>query len=79
VRVAETAFESSAMFFQDLAKRHSRAIEKNVYLALANRAGSEIRENEHLTFKGKSAIYDINGRTLKAAGAADDEVLTAEI
>jgi predicted amidohydrolase len=57
----------------------ARAIENNVYLALANRAGSETRKNEHLTFKGKSAIYDINGRTLKAAGAAEDEVLIAEI
>ena len=34
----------------------ARAIENNVYLALANRAGSEKRQNEQLTFQGKSAI-----------------------
>ena len=55
------------------------AIENNVYLALANRAGSEKRDRMQLTFKGKSAIYDFNGRKLKAAGPTGDEVLLSEI
>jgi predicted amidohydrolase len=57
----------------------ARAIENKVYLALANRAGSEKRENEELTFKGKSAIYDFNGQKLKEAGTSEDEVLLSEI
>ena len=57
----------------------ARAIENNVYLALANRAGSEKRNNEQLTFQGKSAIYDINGRALKTAAASGDEVLCCKI
>ena len=57
----------------------ARAIENNVYLALANRAGCEKRENEELTFRGKSAIYDVSGQKLARAGAADDEVILAEI
>jgi predicted amidohydrolase len=57
----------------------ARAIENNVYLALANRAGKEKRQNEQLTFQGKSAIYDIDGRILKAAAASGDEVLCCEI
>jgi predicted amidohydrolase len=32
-----------------------------------------------LTFKGKSAIYDFNGRILKAAGPTGDEVILCEI
>jgi predicted amidohydrolase len=57
----------------------ARAIENNVYLALANRAGSEERDRMQLTFKGKSAIYDYDGRILKAAGPTGDEVLLCEI
>jgi predicted amidohydrolase len=57
----------------------ARAIENNVYLAVANRAGSEKRQNEQLTFQGESAIYDINGRVLTAAAASGDEVLQCKI
>jgi predicted amidohydrolase len=57
----------------------ARAIENNVYLAVANRAGSEKRKNEELKFKGNSAIYDYTGRQLKTAGKNKDEVLLAEI
>jgi predicted amidohydrolase len=57
----------------------ARAIENNVYLAVANRAGREKRKEEELRFKGNSAIYDFNGREIKKAGEKKDEVLLAEI
>ena len=57
----------------------ARAIENNVYLAVANRAGLEKRKGEELRFKGNSAIYDFNGREIKRAGKEKDEVLLADI
>jgi predicted amidohydrolase len=57
----------------------ARAIENNVYLAVANRGGVEKREGEELRFKGNSAIYDYNGQEIKEAGQEKDEVLLAEI
>ena len=57
----------------------ARAIENHVYLAVANRAGLENRNGEELRFKGNSAIYDFDGREIKKAGKAKDEVLLAEI
>ena len=57
----------------------ARAIENNVYLAVANRAGLEKREGEELSFKGNSVIYDFNGQALKKAGKEKDEVLLADI
>ena len=57
----------------------ARAIENNIYLAVANRAGVEKREGEELRFKGDSAIYDFNGQEIKEAGQEKDEVLLAEI
>ncbi len=57
----------------------ARAIENKVYLAVANRFGTEERENETLLFNGKSAIYDYNGNPLRQAPAAGNEVITAQI
>jgi len=57
----------------------ARAIENNVYLAVANRAGLEKRKGEELRFKGNSAIYDFSGQEIKKAGEEKDEVLLAEI
>jgi len=57
----------------------ARAIENNVYLAVANRAGLEKRKGEELRFKGNSAIYDFSGEEIKKAGEEKDEVLLAEI
>jgi predicted amidohydrolase len=57
----------------------ARAIENNVYLAVANRAGMEKRNGEKLHFKGNSAIYDFSGREINKAGEEKDEVLLAEI
>ena len=57
----------------------ARAIENNIYLAVANRAGLEKRKGEELRFKGNSAIYGFNGQEIKKAGPEKDEVLLAEI
>lgn len=57
----------------------ARAIENKVYFAVANRCGSEKRGDEELTFKGESAIYDYNGKTLAKAGMDEEIVITAEI
>jgi predicted amidohydrolase len=57
----------------------ARAIENNVYLAVANRAGIEKRKDEELRFKGRSVIYDFNGRVLAQAGSNEDAVLVADI
>ncbi len=57
----------------------ARAIENKVYVAVANRAGEEKRGDEALLFKGASAVYGYNGKTLCEAGPADDDVSYAEI
>ena len=57
----------------------ARAIENNVYLAVANRTGVEKRNEEEFRFKGRSAIYDFNGHELAQAGKDDDAVLLADI
>lgn len=57
----------------------ARALENKVYLAVANRTGTEKRGDEELLFKGKSAIYGYNGSVVAIAEAETDEVITAEI
>ena len=57
----------------------ARAIENNVYLAVANRSGNERRQGEELNFKGNSVIYDCSGEEMAAAGSVEDEVLLADI
>ncbi len=57
----------------------ARALENKVYLAVANRTGTEKRGDEELLFKGKSAIYGYNGSVLAIAEAEKDEIITAEI
>lgn len=57
----------------------ARAIENKVYLAVANRAGTEQYADEKLIFKGNSAIYDYNGTMLQTAGPLNDEILLSEI
>ncbi len=57
----------------------ARAIENKVYLAVANRCGTEKRKNEELKFKGESAVYGYNGSELAKAGITTEEVITAEI
>ncbi|MGD2099271.1 MAG: nitrilase-related carbon-nitrogen hydrolase [Desulfobacterales bacterium] len=57
----------------------ARAIENKVYLAVANRAGVEKRNDEELSFKGRSVIYDFNGRKLAQAQSHADQVLVVDI
>lgn len=64
----------------------TRAIENKVYLAVANRWGSETRtgettakEPETVAFNGQSHIYSYNGEALAAAPAEGDAVLFASI
>lgn len=57
----------------------ARAIENKVYLAVANRVGTEIQGDEQLIFKGESALYGMNGEILCTAGAELPEICTAMI
>lgn len=57
----------------------ARAIENKVYVAVANRAGTEKREDEELLFKGNSTIYCYNGQELQRAATTGDEILQVEI
>ncbi|TNJ39119.1 carbon-nitrogen hydrolase [Chlorobaculum thiosulfatiphilum] len=57
----------------------ARAIENKVYVAVANRCGTETRCGETLLFKGCSAVYDSYGEPVALAGADGDRVLLAEI
>ena len=56
-----------------------RAVENKVYVAVANRIGTEERDGEKLTFTGRSAVYDFNGEQLAGAGADAEAVVTAQI
>ncbi|MFC1815064.1 nitrilase-related carbon-nitrogen hydrolase [Thermodesulfobacteriota bacterium] len=56
-----------------------RAIENKVYIAVANRAGTEKRGDEELLFKGNSTIYGYNGQELRKAGPVGDEILQVVI
>lgn len=44
-----------------------RALENKVYLAVANRAGTETNNNESVTFNGDSVIYSYNSEVLAAS------------
>ncbi|NTV68056.1 MAG: carbon-nitrogen hydrolase [Chlorobaculum sp.] len=57
----------------------ARAIENKVYVAVANRAGSETKEGERLDFKGCSAVYDPFGEPVALAASSGDVVLVVEI
>lgn len=61
----------------------ARAIENGVYLAVANRVGTEERvinkEKESLNFKGNSIIISPKGERLAQASANELEEITAEI
>jgi predicted amidohydrolase len=57
----------------------ARAIENKIYLAIANRVGTESRENENLIFNGKSAVYDYNGNAIALASDNIEEIIYAEI
>lgn len=62
----------------------ARALENKVYLAVANRCGTEMRtfdngETQSLTFTGGSVLYNFTGEPIIEAGKAEDKILTAEI
>lgn len=62
----------------------ARALENKVYLAVANRCGTEIRtlgegETQSLTFTGSSVLYNYTGELLEQAGKDEDRILTLEI
>jgi 5-aminopentanamidase len=53
----------------------ARAIENKVYLAVANRYGTEQQGDESVSFNGCSAVYDYNGIVLAQSDAEGDDVL----
>lgn len=62
----------------------ARALENKVYLAVANRCGTERRiledgSEQALTFNGGSVIYDFNGSPLVQAGKEEDGIFTVLI
>ncbi|NTW54102.1 MAG: carbon-nitrogen hydrolase [Chlorobaculum sp.] len=57
----------------------ARAIENKLYVAVANRCGTETVGGETLLFKGCSAVYDPWGEVVALAGAEGDAVLLAKI
>lgn len=56
-----------------------RALENKVFLAVANRIGSDHNDGEEVSFNGQSAIYGVNGEMLAEAGPSDTNVIIAEI
>lgn len=56
-----------------------RALENKVYIAVANRVGSESDGQETLHFNGRSAIYGYNGSVFAGLGSSEEEVAIAEI
>lgn len=56
-----------------------RAIENKVYVAVANRTGTELENGEELLFNGCSAIYNYIGDALAEAGFDSEEMIRAEI
>ncbi len=57
----------------------ARAIENKLYIAVANRAGSEQGGGEEVVFKGNSTVYGYNGAELAKAEPEGDVVLYADI
>jgi predicted amidohydrolase len=57
----------------------ARCIENKLYMAVANRCGSEEAMSETLIFTGGSAIYNFNGAELAKAKTHEDMVIVSEI
>ena len=57
----------------------ARALENKVYLAVANRFGTEERNGEEVKFNGDSGIWSYNGSLITKAGPEDETVLFADI
>lgn len=56
-----------------------RAFENKVYLAVANRTGSEHNAGEDVSFNGQTAIYGYSGNVIADASVEADAVVIAEI
>jgi predicted amidohydrolase len=57
----------------------SRALENKVYLAVANRIGTENRNGNELLFNGKSVIYKYNAEEIAKASSEQEQIITAKI
>jgi predicted amidohydrolase len=62
----------------------ARALENKVYVAVANRCGTEVRDLEDgstqsLTFTGRSVLYNFTGEAIEQADKAGDQVITLQI
>jgi len=62
----------------------ARAIENKVFLAVANRCGTETRtledgSSQSLTFTGCSVLYNNAGEIMEPVGKTEDRVITLEI
>ena len=62
----------------------ARALENKVYVAVANRCGTESRQmddssTQSLTFTGSSVLYNFTGEPIKQAGQTEQCVITVEI
>jgi predicted amidohydrolase len=62
----------------------ARALENKVYVAVANRCGTEVREFEDgstqsLTFTGRSVLYNFTGEPVEQADKVGDKVITLQI
>lgn len=57
----------------------ARALENKVYIAVANKYGTETVEGETLEFNGESAIYSYNGKFIGKASIDKEEVITVDI
>jgi 5-aminopentanamidase len=56
-----------------------RAFENKVYLAVANRTGTDHNADEDVSFNGQSAIYSYNGSVLTDAPAEGEAIIITEI
>ncbi len=57
----------------------ARAVENKVYVAVANRIGTEMTEDSELLFTGKSAVYSFDGSAIALAKPDTEEVVSCEI
>lgn len=53
----------------------SRALENKVYVAVANRYGTEKKDDEELIFKGESALWGYNGAIMAKAEKEGDAIV----
>jgi predicted amidohydrolase len=57
----------------------TRALENGVFVATANRVGTEARAGRSLTFTGGSRVIDPRGRVLAAAGTDTEETIVVNL